>query len=491
MFKSRKVRLGLLAAIVALALLHFAWLRLMGRRDKPQFPTLIPLTNDSITPDPTAVSPGYQPGLKDFWDSFSKAVVEAKPNGQVGLPPDFQGVPINSFANLKKDFNYRPDLIQLSPEDVDDLRNAHSRFVARIPELAPQLPFAKGTKGIVTTASDSFMPVLIVSLRALQRSGTKLPVEVFLESQAVYEKEVCEVILPTLNARCLVISEILDAVPNKIQVSKYQLKVLSMLFSSFDEMLLLDADNLAIEKPEDLFSTEPFLSKGFVSWPDYWASTASPHYYNISSQTPPSPTLRAASESGQLLLSKSLHTPTLLLSTYYNILGPSHYYPLLSQGAPGQGDKETFLAAALALSAPFYTVITPPRTFGFHSSSESNFKGTAALQHSPSHDYQYHVLHNNSNIDPSKIDEIPVSFIHAQTYKMDAAAIPDIFNSEINQRIFGSKERVLKLLGRDVEKQMWGDALYTGCQLERAFRAWEGEKGVCKRIGRVYKFLFN
>ena len=273
MFKSRKLRIGLLAAIIALALLDFAWLRLVGtpegKPEEPQFPALNPLTNDSVTPEPTAISPGYQPGLKDFWDSFSKAVAEAQPHCQIGLPPDFQGVPIDSFSNLKPGFNYRPDVVQLSTEDVDDLRNAHSRFTSRIPELAPQLPFAKGTKGIVTTASDNFMPVLIVSLRALQRSGTKLPVEVFLESQEVYEKEVCEVILPTLNARCLVMSEILDAVPNRIQVSSYQLKVLSMLFSSFDEMLLLDADNFVMEKPEDLFSTEPFLSKGLVTWPDY------------------------------------------------------------------------------------------------------------------------------------------------------------------------------------------------------------------------------
>lgn len=269
MFKSRQLRIGLLTAIIALALLHFAWPRLGGTRDEPQFPALNPLTNSSITPDPTTVSPGFQPGLVDFWDSFSKAVAEAKPNCQLGLPPDFQGVPINSFENLKKNFDYRPDLIKLLPEDVDDLRNAHSRFVARIPELVPQLPFAKGTRGIVTTASDNFMPILIVSLRALQRSGTKLPVEVFMESEAVYEKEVCEVILPTLNARCLVMSEILDAVPNRIEVSRYQLKVLSMLFSSFDEMLLLDADNFVMQKPEDLFSTEPFISKGLVSWPDY------------------------------------------------------------------------------------------------------------------------------------------------------------------------------------------------------------------------------
>ncbi len=73
---------------------------------------------------------------------------------------------------------------------------------------------------------------------------------------------------------------------------------------------------------------------------------------------------------------------------------------------------------------------------------------------------------------------------------MDAAVIPDKFNENINQRIFGDRDRVVELLGRDVEKQMWGDVLYTGCHLEKAFKAWEGKKGICKKIGRVYNFLF-
>ena len=213
------------------------------------------------------MSPGYQPGLVQFWDSFSKAVAETKPQCQ--LPTDPIEAPINNFAKLTKSFRYRPDLIKLPPEGVDELRDAHSRFVAKIQQLAPQLPFVKGTRGIVTTAAGEFVPILIVSIRAMRRSGSNVPVEVFIESEAVYEKEICEAILPTLNARCLLMSDILDAVSTKFEIARYQLKTLAMLLSSFDEVLLLDADNLVMEQPEHLFSTEPFASKGFVSWPDY------------------------------------------------------------------------------------------------------------------------------------------------------------------------------------------------------------------------------
>ena len=266
MFNFRRSKLLLLTPLIALALLGLAWLQLTRNHNRPQLPLLKPLSNDSTTPHPDTVSPGYQPGLLEFWDKLSQALVDAAP--KASLPDERIEAPINSFANVKKGFNYRPDLLQLPEKDVEDLRDAHSRFVARLSELAPQLPYKKGTKGIVTTAAGGFVPILIVSLRMLRRTESKLPVEVFMETNDE-KKEICESILPKLNARCLILSDIFDAVPPKAEISRYQLKAFAMLFSSFDEIVLLDADNLAVEQPERLFSTEPFVSRGFVSWPDY------------------------------------------------------------------------------------------------------------------------------------------------------------------------------------------------------------------------------
>ena len=95
-----------------------------------------------------------------------------------------------------------------------------------------------------------------------------------METKAQYEKEVCEIVLPPLNATCMILSEVLDAVvPQQRQrlemMSGYQLKALALAFSSFDDVLLLDADNVPVEPPERLLNSEPFSSAGFVSWPDY------------------------------------------------------------------------------------------------------------------------------------------------------------------------------------------------------------------------------
>lgn len=50
---------------------------------------------------------------------------------------------------------------------------------------------------------------------------------------------------------------------------------------------------------------------------------------------------------------------------YYQLYGPSIYYPLLSQGTLGQGEKETYVAAAMALNMSFYQIHTPPDTITY------------------------------------------------------------------------------------------------------------------------------
>ena len=133
------------------------------------------------------------------------------------------------------------------------------------------MPYVKGSRGIVATAQGEFLPILVVSLRMLRRTGSQLPVQVFVESRRVYEKRICEEVLPTLNATCVLLSDVWDAVPQRVEISssRHQLKVFAMLFSPFDEMLLLDADSVATQSAEQWMNAEPFISTGFVAWPDY------------------------------------------------------------------------------------------------------------------------------------------------------------------------------------------------------------------------------
>lgn len=139
----------------------------------------------------------------------------------------------------------------------------------------------------------------------------------------------------------------------------------------------------------------------------------------------------------------------------------------------------------MALNTTFHTVQENVDTLGYQFGDSKQFKGCGAVQHNPSDDYQKNDLQN------ATVRKIRPSFVHAQTYKMNAEKVVDTFQAEINQRMWGSRDDMMEKFGRDVEKQMWADTLYTGCQLEHSFKDWQGKTGICKKIGRVYKFLFD
>jgi alpha 1,2-mannosyltransferase len=237
--------------------------------------------------------------------------------------------------------------------------------------------------------------------------------EVFLANEDEYEDYICDVVLPSLNARCLVLSRILSVAPAKVE--KYQYKPFAMLFSSFEEILFLDADAFPLEKPEDLFWAEPFRSSKMITWPDFWGSSVSPLFYEITDQIAPPMGLRQSTESGELLISKKTHIRTLLLCTYYNYWGPSHYYPLLSQGAAGEGDKETFVAAASVMQENFYQVSEAICALGH--GTDGGMAGSAMAQFNPIQDF---VLTSQGKwrIRGDKAPAPSVFFIHASLIRL-------------------------------------------------------------------------
>jgi alpha 1,2-mannosyltransferase len=195
------------------------------------------------------------------------------------------------------------------------------------------------------------MGPVLVSIQMLRRTNSYLSVEVFLPDEKDYDTYICEEILNDLKARCVVLPKL-----KNFTIKRYQYKALAILSGSFEDILFLDADNFPLIDPNELFDSDSYTATGLVTWPDFWASSASPFYYYISAQTPTPLRLHATTEAGQILISKRQHAATLLLATYYSLYGPHFYYRFLSQGAPGEGDKNTFLAAAMALNDSHYQI---------------------------------------------------------------------------------------------------------------------------------------
>ena len=395
----------------------------------------------------------------------------------------------------------RPDLLFMPHNYVDVMREAHNGFVSDIKFMqhadqeSLKLPYKPGTRGIVSTAGGSYLVVFVISLRMLRRTGSTLPVEVFLANLDEYEPDICNVVLPTLNAKCVLLSQILDAVPATVEISRYQYKILSILFSSFEQVLFLDSDCFPVQDPDALFDSKPFTSTGLVLWPDFWYTSESPAYFAISSQPMPSLKERRSTESGEILYSKPTHQSSLLLATYYNIYGPSHYYPLQSQGAPGEGDKETYGWAAAALGSPVYHVKQPVRAIGILDAETGSLDGSAMVQYDPRDDYAStrESLSIPTN-DTAASDPKPF-FVHANFPKFNPATVWGYPGPTRN--VDGSFRRVweqgetISGFGFDVERRFWEEIKWTACELETKFNSWKGTGGICNAATTYWNEMFG
>lgn len=411
------------------------------------------------------------------------------------------------------------DILDTSPKQVLEIMERHSGFIKAVEAKLPRYTARqKHSQGIVTVAGGSYFPPLMVSLRLLRRTGTTLPVEVFLPEEE-YEAQLCEEVLPTLNASCRTFAEIGS------KISHYQYKVFAIILSSFEDTLWLDADNFSLHDAASLFTSIPFRRTGMVVWPDIWQTSISPAYYLIAQRKPTAVSARASTESGQLLVSKTRHWKTLLLAAYYNYYGPEYYYPLLCQGGAGCGDKETFLPAAETMGLPFYAVETPPQPVGHYKHEKHQERGIyrfALIQGNPSGDYIATGGAGISTADlpavnesetalqaggPAERDQEGVSlhdavqpfFLHMMTPKWDALHVfdhvgrYDLTLDYRNQQAAAYKDPPeVSARIRGVERMVWEETRWVACNLEHVIGYWEGKrKAICRKLEQYFSDVLD
>ncbi|CAI5760451.1 unnamed protein product [Candida verbasci] len=268
--------------------------------------------------------------------------------------------------------------IKMSGEKFTCLQNAHDEVVKQLKTLPdPPSQFINGY-GIVINGGGNMIGAALTSIANLRDQGSQLPIELILDTEEEYDKEICEVLLPNkLNAKCKIVeNEIGKDLFNKID-EKFSRKILGILISSFDHTIALDADNFAIKNIDNLLTTEPYLSTKMILWPDLWVKLTSPLFYKIARIEKGEPIHRfgisndqkfedyitkdkmndihyhdfsglpspISVETGQLVFSKKEHLKSLLLALYYNINSKDWYEELIYQGAYGPGDRETIVPA--------------------------------------------------------------------------------------------------------------------------------------------------
>ncbi|KAN0071378.1 Mannosyltransferase putative domain containing protein [Elaphomyces granulatus] len=386
----------------------------------------------------------------------------------------------------------------MTDEDLSQTQQAHADFVANITADHPSLYYYPGTRGVVITAGPDQLPLVVINLRMLRRTGSTSPVEVFLSSPNDYEPFICEIVLPALNAQCLILSDILGGDVERFFL--IQFKFLAVLFSTFEEILFLDADVFAIQNPDPLFDSEPFKSHGYVVWPDFWASTASPYIYNITSQPVPPRALHPTVEAGEMLISRKTHQMSLFLVAYYNFYGYSHYFGLFTQNGAGQGDKETWHTAAAVMKQPFYQVHDPIQAIGRPLEGSDN--RNAMVQYDP-RTVSYLRTVSDEHDHNAQTPKARPMFIHANEPEFNPRYLvggdDDLrrgrtWHEGQRSRIWPLDVPLMETLGDDIEKQLWEEVMWAACELEGKFTSWmaySDTKSMCERVLDVWNDIFE
>lgn len=82
------------------------------------------------------------------------------------------------------------------------------------------------------------------------------------------------------------------------------MKAIVVLLSSFKEVMMLDADQVPVADPTQLFDDSGFVETGALLWPDFWAATWAPDAPAIL-HVPADDMPTKSFESGQMLFDKS------------------------------------------------------------------------------------------------------------------------------------------------------------------------------------------
>ncbi|CAB4253152.1 similar to Saccharomyces cerevisiae YBR015C MNN2 Alpha-1,2-mannosyltransferase [Maudiozyma barnettii] len=462
----------------------------------------------------------YSPTLKNSKTYKESCLL----NGDIGTRPDNY----KDWYKLTKD--NLGDCLEISDDELAHLRDKHAEFVLALTGMDLQeLTTAKELSednsinsyykndGIVIVGGDKYTLLAFLSIKTLREFNTTLPIEVFIPNGESYDRKFCNDLLPQYNAKCIYLSDILsEETIEQNQFQGYQYKSLAIVTSSFANVLLLDADNFAITNLDDIFESKVFKDNGLVLWPDFWRRTTTPKYYDIAGiNYNPSNRVRnsiddvspteiynnrendldnipfhdfegtlpdMSTESGQLLINKNKHLKTIVLSLYYNFNGPNWYYSIFSQRAAGEGDKETFIAAAHYLELPFYQIRTGPGVDGYFKKEDNNdYRGVGILQHNFIQDnarYEKAVEdYKDKKFGPfteeqvssftldtfyshyfesKSTKEVDVMFIHANYPKFDPVSLYKSKDFMYNGDHFRSYNNLKRINNFDLELCVWG-----------------------------------
>ena len=228
------------------------------------------------------------------------------PHLGVQLPRGSRRDPFKDFALYDR---------RLSTVDVEKVRQRIEQFKSEAPTFPNKGIFHGRGIVIVGGSSPKFSTSFWIAVHAIRRTGSKLPIQIWFP---VGELPDCGRIseLKRLNVTVLSFSHLNRGSGDFVEVTnRFMFKIIALIFSSFDEVLLLDSDNIILRDPEELFSSPSYLSTGSLFWLDFWGGSSAPDCQLILGNVTD---VSHTHESGQVVAKKSDTWEALALALFMN-----------------------------------------------------------------------------------------------------------------------------------------------------------------------------
>ncbi len=255
------------------------------------------------------------------------------------------------------------DELPLTPSSA---RIALEAFIPTIPHYPSNAYHGRGI--VICAGGASYFTNAWVCINMLRRWGCTLPIEVWHHGESELDARM-ESLLTTFDVHCVDAAKLRRQIPVR-RLSDFALKPYAILHSQFQEVLLLDADNIPLFDPESLFEREAFKETGAIFWPDYPSAEAVRKVWRICNiryrKAPPF-------ETGQVVVDKARHWRGLCLTMWLNEHSDFFYDYT-------HGDKETFHLAFRKLEEPFSMPDTPLLPLRW-TMCQHDFDGSRIFQH--------------------------------------------------------------------------------------------------------------
>ena len=241
-------------------------------------------------------------------------------------------------------------------------------FETAVKSLTPYPGGFAGRGIVICGGGTKYFPCAWVCINRLRDLGCDLPIELWHLGRKEMTPTMLALMEP-LGVRC-VDAMVWSAERPLRRVGGFQLKAYALLHCSFEEVLLLDADNVPVVDPQFLCETREYQNSGAVFWPDYgklgadrsiWQLTGIPHREEWEF------------ESGQILVDKRRCWQALELALWMNQHSEFWYRHV-------HGDKDTFHMAWRKLEMDY----AMPETSCFSlacTMCQHDFEGRRIFQH--------------------------------------------------------------------------------------------------------------